>query len=624
MNEKNNIKPYEYKEWEKGIADSPTDGFADMRNCNIERYPGNITPGFQTVSTTPVIFGPISVTRIGSTDNLQFGDNTFTPYIGQAVVFSATGGGITAGQIYYLGSIFFISGSWQAKIYNAVIDAINASGNVTLSAGVTGNITSIAMGQIMDIKIFYPKNPTINPVTCAIDSNARVWVQSQPSSEDLKVLTTSNWYYLAKSTDGVGDKTSIGLAIYTSPHASNNVWLFAASNNNLGVIQISTGSGLDLTGTWTPAFQSFLTGFYHRGFVSQTGKLYFTDGSSLFGFAEVNGQNFAPGTSSTYSINPSAILLPSFEIATCLDNLGDNLMVGGLNSNLIYPWNEIQQIITTASSTQVFASYQTPLRVGEGGIIQMKNINNVLYVLAGTKGIIYYTSGYDVLPLKKIPEYITGGSVQWGGIEKIDGNLLFGFSATQADTTFNVQRGIVGKLFLTQQIQSTSIIAQGTLVIDQTVVNATNLAQIVSALAVYVNRNVTTFLGQETYYLGSLTGIDVVDPSTCRSDGSSYIVLPIEYASNLKSSRSFQNIGAELLQPLTSSQSIDIQYRNAINSSFAEINPNTPTFSATTPQGSAINPFGNTQISNTNLVQLKATLTSDGNRAPILGQLILQ
>ena len=615
---------YTYEGWQAGIADSPEQGFANMRNVNIERYPGAVTPGFQTVSTTPPAVADAAINLAGG-NTINIITTNPNLYQGQAIVVNNTGGNLTAGQIYFLSYPVFFGTYWQAQVSSGLRESF-VSTVVTLAAGITGTISFIPMGTIMDFKTYYPPSFNGTPITFCIDDKSRVWVQNNITGAGTITQAFNTWYYLPRTvTDGaIGNAYSQGLAIYKSLKTPSQSWLFAAWNNTLSVLRIddfSLTGGID---NWTVTFTSFLTGAYHRGFVSQTGAMYFTDGSSIFGFSEVNGKTFSPSDNTTYSLNPSAILLPSYEVASCLDNLGDNLMVGGLNSNLIYPWNEIQQVITTASSTQVFASYQTPIRVGEKGIYQIKNINNTLYILAGTKGIVYYTSGYTVLPLKKIPEYLTGGMIQWGGIEKIDGNLLFGFLGTQSDSNSPV--GGVGKIFLIEQATQQTVVAQGTFVIDQSTVTnpLTTLPTALNSFILPQPTGSNQALTIETYYIGSNSGVDVVSLGTSRTDGSAFVECQIEHASPIKTTRTFQSVGIELLQPLAYTQSVDVQYRTALNGTFVEINGNTPTFNTTNLNGTTTNAFDSTQIFNTNLVQLKIILTSDGGRNPILSSVQLQ
>ena len=417
-------KPIEYKNFQSGIADSPSDGFANIRNCNIEKFPGNITPGFPTVSTnSSYIFGPVAVSySSGTYITFTTGSATVVPYIGQAVVFSASGGGITAGTYYLAATITNTTGTtWTAQVAVNLQNALNQV-TVNVTAGVTGNISSLNMATVTDFKTWYPNTIGSLATSFCIDNQNQVWVQDNTVNNTTIAITKNHWYYL-QTINGNAAETSTSLVVFNSLHSTSAVFLFASAYTYISVMQID---GINLTigaasvpntGVSTPFktdFKQFASGsaMYHKGFVSQTGSMYFTDVNTIYGFNEVSGKTFSPTDSTTYSYNNAAITLPSFEVATCLDNLGANLIVGGLNSNLLYPWTEIPVVTTTATSTAVYASYSTPLRVGERGTYQIKNINNVLYILAGIKGIVYYTTGYNVLPLKKIPEYITGGGVR--------------------------------------------------------------------------------------------------------------------------------------------------------------------------------------------------------------------
>ena len=127
---------------------------------------------------------------------------------------------------------------------------------------------------------------------------------------------------------------------------------------------------------------------------------------------EASGSTFDPATGSTYTgTTNNALDLPVREIANWLEEIGANLLIAGNTFDKVYPWDRISD------------SFSLPLPVPENVIDKLKNIGNIVYILAGTVGNIYQTQGTYVRHFKKIPEYISNNAgtilsnpVTWGGI----------------------------------------------------------------------------------------------------------------------------------------------------------------------------------------------------------------
>ena len=118
------------------------------------------------------------------------------------------------------------------------------------------------------------------------------------------------------------------------------------------------------------------------------------------------------------------------------------LLVSVSNDSFIYPWDRSS------------ISYSMPLPLGEYGGNKMKNIGNIVYILAGTRGNIYWTQGTYVRPLKTVPQYASynsttpsSGPVTWGGMASLNGRLLVGVGAGSGNSgvyMLNVSSGVMG------------------------------------------------------------------------------------------------------------------------------------------------------------------------------------
>lgn len=119
---------------------------------------------------------------------------------------------------------------------------------------------------------------------------------------------------------------------------------------------------------------------------------------------------------------PQALILPFFEQATCIAELGSNVVVGGMG-NVLYLWDQI--------STSSLGLINLP----ENNTTVMITANNMLYVFAGQKGNIYITSGSAASLVLSVPDYCAGIAgtpnsyiepyFSWGGAMFLRGKIWF-------------------------------------------------------------------------------------------------------------------------------------------------------------------------------------------------------
>lgn len=112
---------------------------------------------------------------------------------------------------------------------------------------------------------------------------------------------------------------------------------------------------------------------------------------------------------------PERLLLPSNEIATCISELGNTIIIG-TQSNYLYPWNQVDTL--PGDLLPMPESYTT----------SMVTVNNVIYVFAGFRGNIYITNASSVSLALSVPDYVSG-LVQpyfiWGGSMFLRGRVYF-------------------------------------------------------------------------------------------------------------------------------------------------------------------------------------------------------
>ncbi len=120
-----------------------------------------------------------------------------------------------------------------------------------------------------------------------------------------------------------------------------------------------------------------------------TGNQYFNTFYPLGSHAGINGDH------SLVTFSAQRMNLPYFEIATCMVEIGNTVIVGGI-SNTLYPWNQID------------ATPSDFIPLPEAGVVAMENVNNTAYILAGNKGNVYISNGSVASHALKIPDYCAG------------------------------------------------------------------------------------------------------------------------------------------------------------------------------------------------------------------------
>lgn len=241
-------------------------------------------------------------------------------------------------------------------------------------------------------------------------------------------------YYSANSGDTwavLSDRGGYGqgLAVWKG-------YLFVACTTSLDVYACQNTE--DGSGAWTTGWQTIdsNTSWQPMMVSKLDGKLYGGAGRYIFSVAENSGQNFAPGTSATYTWTQQHLVLPEDYQVKCLAEQNNNLMIGtwvGANiyDNMIadiFPWD--------GSST----TYNTPIQINERGVNAMINIGGYLYILAGTDGKIYKSNGIQAWEIAKIPEHIITLADKFldfypGSIMNHKGRLFFGVTKGSVSLT---------------------------------------------------------------------------------------------------------------------------------------------------------------------------------------------
>lgn len=130
----------------------------------------------------------------------------------------------------------------------------------------------------------------------------------------------------------------------------------------------------------------------------------------------------AYGDTSTVTFTPQRLNLPYFEVATCMSEVGNTIIVGGIG-NILYPWNQV-----TALPSSIIS-------LPENNTSSLLTVNQMVYAYAGNRGNIYITDGSTASLVIKVPDYCAGIAgtpstyvepyFTWGGTAYIRGRVYF-------------------------------------------------------------------------------------------------------------------------------------------------------------------------------------------------------
>lgn len=526
--------------WEDGIATSPEAG-VNIRNCNIESVPATVRPNWRSNLSSIAQFS-YTFTANAATDTLTLSGagSTIINMNLQAVQLTTTGtlpAGLSLATTYYM----IITGGLGAGTYQLATTLPNANSATAINITDAGSgVHTISNAAIPMGTINYMLNVpvTASGITTfyqfAYDNAGKVWFYD----------SSQQWIFV----DGNSQSNNSGNGLSYFVSSGGTTYLFAIRNANIDVLNVSTFLSA-YSPTWVTGYFALNTpsGFTgsHLALLAQDNKIYLCDSHYIDSISEKVGQNFDPNSSATFTNSSKALTLPSFSSAQCIETLATNILIGDKNSNFIYPWDK--------QST----NFTNPLRVAENDIWRLLNIDNTVYALCGTKGHVYSTAGYSFNRVTKISEYLSGGSVVWGGIEKISGCLVIGLTAvtTAAAGAY--------KLYTTVGTFAGSII--GSLISDETPsIGATNPTAILAGI------NSTDNSPNEFYFMGYAGGIDLLDNTNKYSNYESYVESDIVPIGTYAQQKTFNTLEYKL-DFAPSAGSIQVFLRSNLNGNYTQL-----------------------------------------------------
>lgn len=397
------------KNWADGTSDSPhVEGrLALLKNVEIDAFSGAARGGKKPETAFHTAYSSTFTADAGTDVCTSTATVPATSTCVQVSTTTTLPAGLSANTNYFIIKL----SATTFKLATTIALAEAGTGiDITGAGSGTHTVATVNPGTIRHI-VRDPRTGT----KFAIDSNGVVWFSE---GSLYQVLSTNT-----AKTNAAGN----GLAVFRNSDGTAT-YLFSFRNALIDVINVF-GTTNKQTPVWTYGWQTMNStagsGNSHHALVGQDNIIYYTDDRYVGSIAEVAGSVFDPATGGTYTFSSQALDLPLGSLAYWLEQLGVNLLVTVSNDSFLYPWDRSSD------------SYGLPIPIGEYNGNKMKNIGNVVYVLAGTKGNIYWTQGTYCRLFKALPAYLTkntttvpSGSVTWGGIGVASGGkLLVGVGA---------------------------------------------------------------------------------------------------------------------------------------------------------------------------------------------------
>ena len=392
-----------------GIAQSPYVGFGDVRNLDLKTRDG--------VAQLNNILAKVSGTTVTAQMN-WFAHHPVTP----AQIF-----GIDASANIYKSSntgstwTLFGGNAFTVTIANPAVFTDVAHGlltNDTLIFTTTGALpTGLTAGT------------TYFVIATGLTADAFEVSTTQGGAAVITTGTQSGTHSMLVTTGANGN----GILIWKN-------YLIVARNGFLDTCGDGTATGI-VADNWTFNWQAITSdALFHPMLSSKLdSKLYGGSSNTIYTLAEVAAQTFAPGTGATFTFTKNALTLPPNYRVKCIEELGNNLMIGTWQGTNIYDLR-VADIFTWNGSAP---TYGQPIVMAEFGVHAMLNTGNSLIVLAGIDGFIYKCDGVNAVKIGKLPFDLSGGKyIEFypGSICMHKGRVFFGVG--QGGTTAITGMGV--------------------------------------------------------------------------------------------------------------------------------------------------------------------------------------
>lgn len=277
--------------------------------------------------------------------------------------------------------------------------------------------------------------------------------------------------------------------------------------------------------------------------------------------ATANGTGITFTITTTYTYNESALLLPSYEMSNCIGELGQKLLIGGLN-NYVYPWDRLS------------VTFDYPIFLSENVVSKIITVNTTAYLFAGFNGRIYQTNGTNANIYWTIPSNLSktvNPYFFWKCAMFSRNQLYFGFSATtNSGDTINEYGGLwaidldTGRARLSNEVHTNDYSGYvGAILINRK--SSVLLPPSDDGYGLFIA--FTDGTSDNKGLIGNVA-ITVSDPYI---SGEPYIDTDLIPVGQFLTKKTYENIEYKLSTPLVTGESVALYYRTDINGTFTNI-----------------------------------------------------
>lgn len=380
--------------FDAGIADSPYKGIGDMRNMDIISVPGEAMVNFsETPAAQPPVLNAVAFSASSATSLFTWA-NTVTLTQGTAITLNSfSGSGVTTGLAYY---VINVSGA----TFQLALAPGAGGAPITITGSGTGTFTTYQYGNQQGFGSSAPVSYYVDrfgavasaPALLIVDGSNYVWLLLSTTAN----LVPANTLVFLGNIGGVAASGVFGNGI-----AIWNDYIILVGIDGTDSAHLSTLFSSSTAAAWSYSDLDGFAGFaafngHIDVIISQAdGRLYYTSTTGIGNIIQQPNKTFSPSDTSTYVINPQALLMPTDDRATCIAELGAYLLIGGIGS-FVYTWDKLS------------LGFSGLLNVPEITTYNIVATSQNAYVFSGVRGRIYITNGSGIDLYKKISDYITG------------------------------------------------------------------------------------------------------------------------------------------------------------------------------------------------------------------------
>ena len=408
--------------WEGGIAPSPYDGIADIRNMNINEVPGEAFVTFANQAfTLPPIFDEVAFTAAATGNLITIADTTGLYEKCAIFLNTNTAGGLTTNAVYYVQNLTATTFTLSvAPLDNTQIN-ISSDGAGTFTTYQFGNQRGLTSGSDMISSYFVDAaSPGLGiPGVYMTDRSNYAWFLSSTGNYTENLIFMGN-------IGGAGASSTSGTVIAAWEGyllISGSGWQIA----NLQSLFIDDGP----TVAWDNAWESNAARRGTKAIVSkEDGNLYFVTSLGVGSLIEEPGEDFDPTDGTTYTITNAALLIPIDDRSICIGELSSYLYIGG-GQQYVYVWDKVS------------IGFNQILTIAEKYVHAIVATDQNVFMFAGYRGAVYITNSASAEEFARIPYTVTGDVMPYitftdASVDR--GQIYFSvITRTNADSTYNTQ-----------------------------------------------------------------------------------------------------------------------------------------------------------------------------------------